>query len=538
MIRIERVLGELHRELMGFVTVNSAQQVVFAVAILLTGIMLFNILVYFQRNQERKSIEGGYGTHWSAHLNIRLLHLIVYLCVFRLAEHPLTLSLPQERCLHFIEGLIITVAAIGFLFSVVNLFDLFIQSSSLFAADQLIVGYVKKIKKLFNISAIIGGGAIFIYIQKEVFASWMLSSSWWQYLLTFSFIVLLWSFSVALNRLLVRIAAILHDSGEYLRLRLFLSSLLWPVRLLLFALIVYLAGNLIQFSDRIERFISQTITFLIIVASILLVYKLLDIIDNELNRYVEREDNLLSKNFAQMVRLFLRLTVLVIGAVYLIQKLSGQPVSALLAGLGIGALAVALAAQDTLKNLFGSIMIMADKPFDVGQRVVVDGYDGTIETIGFRSTRIRTLTGHEVTIPNEKMASNSIENIGRRPHIRRLTNLTITYDTPTEKVEKAVQIVRDLLENHEGMDPNFPPRVYFDEFNDCSLNIKMIYWYYPPDYWAFMDFGERTNLQIMRAFEAEGIEFAFPTTTTYLAQDEHRALEVGIIDKRLSHSGE
>jgi MscS family membrane protein len=173
-------------------------------------------------------------------------------------------------------------------------------------------------------------------------------------------------------------------------------------------------------------------------------------------------------------------------------------------------------------------MIMVDKPFVVGDRVVVEGVDGPVEDIGFRSTRIRSLTGHLVAVPNEKMARINIENIGRRPSIRRLTNITITYDTPPEKVERALTIVRKILENHEGMDPDFPPRVYFNEFNDSSLNIMMIYWYFPPNYWDFLALNERVNLQIMRAFEAEGIEFAFPTTTTYLAQDDRRPLDITI----------
>jgi len=139
---------------------------------------------------------------------------------------------------------------------------------------------------------------------------------------------------------------------------------------------------------------------------------------------------------------------------------------------------------------------------------------------------VRTLTGHLVTVPNEKMATSKIENIGKRPSIRRLSNITITYDTPPDKVERALEIIRSILENHEGMHPDFPPRAYFNEFNDASLNILMIYWYHPPNYWDFAAFSERINLQIMRAFEAEGIEFAFPTTTTYLAHDERRPLHI------------
>lgn len=246
----------------------------------------------------------------------------------------------------------------------------------------------------------------------------------------------------------------------------------------------------------------------------------------QLSQYVKRDDNLLDMNFVQMVRLIARFAVVIVGSIYVVRALSGKPLTAIFAGLGIGGVAIALAAQDTLKNLLGGVMIMMDKPFNVGERVVVEGCDGVIEEVGFRSTRVRTLTGHLVTVPNEKMAGNRVENIGKRPHIRRLTNITITYDTPVEKIEKAIQIIRDILNNHKGMHPDFPPRVFFNEFNDASLNIMMIYWFHPNDYWGYMEFTESVNLKIMRAFEAEGIEFAFPTTTTYLAQDDRRPLHI------------
>jgi MscS family membrane protein len=206
----------------------------------------------------------------------------------------------------------------------------------------------------------------------------------------------------------------------------------------------------------------------------------------------------------------------------------GFRVSTLLAGLGVGGLAVALAAQDTLKNLLGSIMILLDKPYKVGQRIVVKGHDGVVEEIGLRSTKMRLLTGHLTTIPNDEMARIDIENIGSRPHIRRLTNITIPYDTPPDKVERSVKIIENILEDHEGMSPEFPPRVYFNEFNPYSLNILMIYWYHPPAYWDFLAFNQRINTQIMHEFENEGIDFAFPTTTTYLASDDHRPLQLGL----------
>jgi len=307
-----------------------------------------------------------------------------------------------------------------------------------------------------------------------------------------------------------------------------LEAAIWPIRLLLVTLALAAVRELLPLPPSWGRILETSIAVFSTLALVVFIYRLIELLVYELANFARREDNLLDQTFVQMMRLIARIIVIVVGAIYLIRAVSGKPLSALLAGLGIGGLAVALAAQDTLKNFFGSIMIMLDKPFSVGQRIVAGGHDGTVEEIGFRSTRVRTLTGNLVTVPNEKLATDSIENIGRRPSIRRLANITITYDTPLEKVKKAVEIIREILDDHEGMDPEFPPRVYFNEFNDASLNIIMIYWYFPPDYWAYLEFNQRVNMEIMRRFEEQGIEFAFPTTTTYLAHDSRRPLHIDV----------
>ena len=177
-------------------------------------------------------------------------------------------------------------------------------------------------------------------------------------------------------------------------------------------------------------------------------------------------DDVLAPLFGKTLRVF----IVIIGGILIIQNLTGVKIGPLLASLGIGGIAVALAARDSIANFFGTLTILFDKPFQVGERVIIDNYDGVVEDVGFRSTRIRTLTGHLVTIPNEKIVNSGLENIGKRPHIRWLTNITITYDTPPDRVEKAVSIIKEILDNHEGMHPDFPPRVYFNGFNDW-LNI-------------------------------------------------------------------
>jgi MscS family membrane protein len=255
-------------------------------------------------------------------------------------------------------------------------------------------------------------------------------------------------------------------------------------------------------------------------------YCLADVIDHFLAGWAGRTSSRVDDMLVPLVGKSVRITIVVLVAVQVIEELSDKPITALVAGLGVGGLAIALAGQDTIKNFFGSLVIVADKPFEIGDRVVIDGHDGPVESVGFRSTRVRTLDGHLVTIPNGELVNKTIQNVGKRPYIRRVVSITITYDTPPAKVRRAVEILKEILDGHEGMDPELPPRVFFTDFNDCSLGIMMIYWYHPPDYWKYTAFSERVNHEILERFNAEGIEFAFPTRTVYVAGDPRRPLDV------------
>jgi MscS family membrane protein len=258
-------------------------------------------------------------------------------------------------------------------------------------------------------------------------------------------------------------------------------------------------------------------------------YRLVDIVNMQLSKWAGTTESTLDDILVPLVGKTVRLFIVGIGGIIIIQNLTGVEIGPLLASLGIGGLAVALAAKDSIANFFGTLTILFDKPFQVGERIMIDGHDGVVESLGFRSTRIRTLTGHLVSVPNEKIVNSAVENIGRRPHIRWLTNIGITYDTPPEKVKRAVEMIRGVLENHEGMKKDFPPRVHFNGFNDWSLNIAVFAWYHPPDYWAFQAWVEKTCLEIMARFEKEGLEFAFPTRTVYLANDDKRQLKMEML---------
>jgi len=319
-------------------------------------------------------------------------------------------------------------------------------------------------------------------------------------------------------------------AGEEITLRkLFMRSAAGPLTFLIFVGALDLAFLFIVMSGPVRQACETLVQLLVSVGIAFLLYRMVDILEYYLHKYAQGTESTLDDMLVPLFRKTFRVVIVIIAGLYVAESISGKPMSTIIAGFGLGGLAFALAAQDSIKNFFGSIMILLDKPFAVGERVSVDGYDGPIEEIGFRSTRIRTLSGHLVTIPNEKIAANNIENVGKRPYIRRLTNITITYDTPPEKIERAVKIIEEILDNHDGMKPDFPPRVFFNEFNAASLNIIVIYWYHPPEYWEFLRFSQKVNLQIMRAFEEEGIEFAFPTQTLYLANDDKRQLSLRML---------
>ena len=278
--------------------------------------------------------------------------------------------------------------------------------------------------------------------------------------------------------------------------------------------------------------ISSTMSALLITIAIgCTLYWLVDVPSTWLDKMAGKTESKLDDMLVPIVRKSLRVSVVLLVLVQIVQILSDKPITSIIAGLGIGGLAIALAAQDTIKNIFGSMVIFVDKPFEMGDRIVVDGHDGPVEEVGLRSTKIRTLEGHLVTVPNGELANKTIQNIGKRPFIRRIANLTITYDTPPEKIDRALEIVKEMLNNHEGMHEDFPPRVFFNNLNSDSLNIMVIYWYHPPNYWDFMDFTERFNKEVFRRFNEEGIDFAFPTQTLYVAGDSSRPLTVGIKDE-------
>ncbi|PWN05890.1 mechanosensitive ion channel family protein [Rhodohalobacter mucosus] len=303
------------------------------------------------------------------------------------------------------------------------------------------------------------------------------------------------------------------------------------VTFLFFAFGLKVAISFLIVPEAFQDLLNTILELLVILAIGHFVYRQVDVVDIWLKRFSSDDSVNIDDMLIPIVGKSIRVAVVILVVLQAAQSLSDQPITSILAGIGIGGLALGLAAQDTIRNFFGSLMIFADKPFNVGELIDLEGKLGSVVEVGVRTTRIQTLDGHLLSVPNGNLANMTIHNIGKRPYIRRVFDVTVTYDTSADMVDRAVELLREILDNHEGMNEDFPPRVYFDNMNADSLNIKCFYWYHPADYWKYMEFTQKVNREIFRRFNEEGIDFAFPTQTIYLAGDKDRRLDIGIRDR-------
>ncbi|MDD4240674.1 MAG: mechanosensitive ion channel family protein [Smithellaceae bacterium] len=191
----------------------------------------------------------------------------------------------------------------------------------------------------------------------------------------------------------------------------------------------------------------------------------------------------------------------------------GVNITGLVAGLGIGGIAVALAVQNILGDLLASLSIVLDKPFVIGDFIVVDALSGTVEHIGLKTTRIRSLSGEQLIFSNNDLLKSRIRNYKRMEERRIIFSFGVVYSTPPEKLERIKAIVWDIIEKTPKARPD---RVHFKEFADSSLNYEVVYFVALPDYNVYMDVQEAINLAIYRRFQEEGIAFAYPTQTIFL----------------------
>lgn len=208
----------------------------------------------------------------------------------------------------------------------------------------------------------------------------------------------------------------------------------------------------------------------------------------------------------------LRLAVWAVVLVLVLDNM-GVDITALITGLGIGGIAVALAVQNVLGDLFASLSIVLDKPFVIGDTLAIDEHMGKVEHVGLKSTRIRSLAGEQLVFSNSDLLKSRIRNFGRLFERRMVFTIGVTYQTPRVKLERIPAILRETIERHEHT--RFD-RAHFRTYADSSLNFEAVYFVTVPEFVVAMDIQQAVNLEIYRRFEAEGIEFAYPTRTLYL----------------------
>ena len=285
-----------------------------------------------------------------------------------------------------------------------------------------------------------------------------------------------------------------------------------PLRVFIVFLGIYLASFYLPLTSQVDASILQVFRSIIIIISSWGLYNLIasSILVEEISSKLNVEIDPILIPFLSKLLQF----IVVALALSVVAQEWGFDVNGFIAGLGLGGLAIALAAQDTIANLFGGVVIVTEKPFSIGDWIQTPDVEGTVEDITFRSTRVRTFANAQVTVPNSILANQAITNWTRMGRRRVTFQLGVTYSTPREKLKRCVERIQSLLENHQEVHKDII-FVRFDEFGASSLDI-FIYFFTVTTNWAdFLAVKEDINFSIMSILEDEGVSVAFPSRSLY-----------------------
>jgi MscS family membrane protein len=305
---------------------------------------------------------------------------------------------------------------------------------------------------------------------------------------------------------------------------LLLELLHGPVKVVGFVILLHVGLNLIRWPGWVERFLSNGLKIAVALSLTYLVIKLVDLLLGVWEqRSANKKDEQFHLQLFPIIRKSIKAFVVVVSFLITAPHL-GLNITGLIASLSIGGLAIGLAAQDTLANLFGAVAVLVDKPFHVGDRIQIESVDGIVETIGFRCTRVRNLDGHLVSLPNKLVGSATITNITQRPNIRTIINVGITYSTGRAGIERALGLLTEIFKNHPRTADAW---ISFNRFADSSLNLQVIHWWKGEDYKVYLADIQAMNLDVKERFDAAGLAMAFPTQTLYLRQEKGWELPPG-----------
>ena len=309
-----------------------------------------------------------------------------------------------------------------------------------------------------------------------------------------------------LKKLTARTKTVLDD--------LIVDALEIPVRFLFVVLGIWIASKVLSLPEDAQEFIYRMIHSLIAFSLFWAAYRSADVINSFLKEITDKTDTKLDDMLVPFLHSGLKVIVIISGTVTILQQWV-ENIGGLLAGLGLGGLAFALAAKDTAANLFGSITVMVDRPFGIGDWIMTPHVEGTVEGMGFRSTRIRTFAQALVTIPNSVMSNDPITNWSRMGKRRVSFRLGLSYGTTSEQIKECVRCLRELLENHSEVHAQ-TIYVYFEKFGESSLDI-LLYFFTKTTVWQkYLEVQEDINFKIMEILEELEITVAFPSRSVYV----------------------
>ena len=302
----------------------------------------------------------------------------------------------------------------------------------------------------------------------------------------------------------------------------------YPLGLITHAALWHLVGTVLLIPEEplnIRIWVTTALTVALVLAITFLVWRILDVISCAAERTAAKTQSKLDDQLIPLARKTIKIVVAIVVGVSLIEKV-GYSATSLIASLGVGGLALALAAKDTIANLFGSFVVFADQPFQIGDGVKVGGVEGVVEEVGLRSTRIRGFDKTISTVPNQQFTSSPVVNLSQRPNRRIRFELGLSYDASAEELEDFLEAVRNWLKEQDGLDAD-TVMVHFTQFADSSLTVLIQVFTHAPDFNTSMVLQEEVLLGVMRLVETHGLDIAFPTRTVHVAGDSVAGADAG-----------
>ena len=372
---------------------------------------------------------------------------------------------------------------------------------------------VEKIPILFEAAYPFGSDRLLKYLPDD--QSTYMGLMIWQYLAILILVIVSFIFNKGLSWVVhYVITKILFKFGRQELATTYIKPVVRPFSLMIAFAIVSMFLPILQLPINVSHYLTLGFAGLIPFFGTIGAYNMIDIVALYFEKLAHKSESTLDDQLVPLFRKIAKTFVVIIGGVYVLANLNVQLVP-LLATLSIGGLAFALAAQDTIKNFFGSLMIFVDKPFQVGQWITASGIDGTVEEVGIRSTRIRTFSNSLIYVPNGKLADATIDNHGLRSYRRFSTDLAITYDTPPDIVEIFIKGLRKIVEEHPKTRKD-TYHIYMNNLNSHSLDIKFYIFFTVPSWGQELEARHEVIMSILKLAHTLGVNFAFPTQTFHV----------------------